>query len=386
VTDKLKLIHIQIIFLTLFLIPITAFSVEWGTMTSGTTNNLNGVWGSSATDVFAVGASGTILHYNGTSWSAMTSGTTNILHGVWGSSGTDVFAVGDVDDESGSGTILQYNGTSWSTVPLCAQCHRFNGVWGSSATDVFVVGEAGTILHYNGSTWSAMTSGTENDLHGVWGSSGTDVFALGDAGTILNYNGSTWSAMTSGTTNNLNGVWGSSATDVFAVGNSGTILHYPFSLSISVSTSTWAVGIVDAGTVQISTSGNKITVTNNGDVSETFTLQISDEDNRDEWTHSSSETGAGNNVYVLSGIFCATSDSPTDTSFNEGDSEDVLTTTSQTATATKFAYTAGVQNGVGVAISEQRSLWLKLYMPTAVSGTYPYDQHTITVRIGCQQP
>jgi PKD repeat protein len=34
-------------------------------MTSGTTNNLRGLWGSSGTDVFAVGFSGTILHYGG---------------------------------------------------------------------------------------------------------------------------------------------------------------------------------------------------------------------------------------------------------------------------------------------------------------------------------
>jgi len=157
-------------------------------------------------------------------------------------------------------------------------------------------------------------------------------------------------------------------------------------LSILVSPTSWGVGTVDAATTQISTSGNKIGVTNDGNVAETFTLQISDEDDRDEWTHSSLEGGAGNNVYVLSGIFCAISDSPTVISFNEGDSEDVLTMSTQTGTSTKFGYTAGTQNGVGVAISGQRSLWLRLDMPSAVSGTYPYDQHAITVRIGCQQP
>jgi len=46
---------IQILFLILFFIPITAFSAEWTPMTSGTTNPLYGVWGSSGSDVFAVG-------------------------------------------------------------------------------------------------------------------------------------------------------------------------------------------------------------------------------------------------------------------------------------------------------------------------------------------
>jgi hypothetical protein len=40
-----------------------ADSEYWTTMTSGTTNLLNGVWGNSSNDVFAVGYSGTILHY-----------------------------------------------------------------------------------------------------------------------------------------------------------------------------------------------------------------------------------------------------------------------------------------------------------------------------------
>jgi len=158
------------------------------------------------------------------------------------------------------------------------------------------------------------------------------------------------------------------------------------SLSISVVPSTWGVGTVDVGTTQVTTSDSRIKVTNNGNVSETFTLKIFVVDDRGEWTYSSSEAGAGSNIYVLSGIFCATTDSPTGSSFNEGSSEDVLTTSAQVATSTKFAYTGGSANAVAVPVSGERSLWLRLDMPTAVSGTYAYDQHIITVRIGCQQP
>ena len=80
---------------------------SWSSLTSGAASaNLSSVWGSSGSDVFAVGDGGTILHYNGTSWSPMTSGTSENLYRVWGSSGSDVFAVG------GSGTILHYNGGS----------------------------------------------------------------------------------------------------------------------------------------------------------------------------------------------------------------------------------------------------------------------------------
>ncbi|QTA84768.1 hypothetical protein [Desulfonema magnum] len=235
----------------------------WTSMDSGTTQYLAGVWGSSGSDVFAVGQSGTILHYDGTSWSSMDSGTSDILYGVWGSSGSDVFAVGyygeiphydgtswssmdpgtsiyfdDVWGSSGSdvfavgavgggdgGTIRHYDGTSWSSMDPGIS-YALYGVWGSSGSDVFAVGDSGTILRYDGTSWSSMDSGATQCLYGVWGSSGSDVFAVGDGGTILHYDGTSWSSMDSGTSSHLSGVWGSSGSDVFAVGYDGTIQHY----------------------------------------------------------------------------------------------------------------------------------------------------------------
>ena len=119
--------------------PSRPAAPKWTVQLSGA--RIVDVWGSSSSDVFAVGVNGTILHYDGTSWSAMTSGTTVLLYGIWG----------------------------------------------SSASDVFAAGVSGTILHYNGTTWSAMTSGTGYSLYGIWGSSGSDVFAVGECGTVLHY-------------------------------------------------------------------------------------------------------------------------------------------------------------------------------------------------------
>ena len=108
---------------------------------------------------------GTILHYNGAAWSKMTSNTLKSLYAVWGSSGSDVFAVGD------SGTIMHYNGSTWSKMSS-STIKSLYAVWGSSGSDVFAVGDSGTIMHYNGTTWSSMASGTTAWLNGVWGSSG----------------------------------------------------------------------------------------------------------------------------------------------------------------------------------------------------------------------
>ena len=65
--------------------------------------------GTVITGFFAVGDSGTILHsFDGVTWTTQSSGTTNDLLGLWVFSDSNAFAVGAV------GTILHYDGTAWS--------------------------------------------------------------------------------------------------------------------------------------------------------------------------------------------------------------------------------------------------------------------------------
>ena len=189
----------------------------WSKMNSET-RGLTAIWGSSATNVFAVGIHGTVFCYNGKNWINIDSGTTEHLWGVWGSSATNVFAVGN------NGTILHYDG-KWT--PMNSGTQKWlNAVWGSSATNVFAVGDNGTILHYDGVTWYEMISGTREHLRGVWGSSPKDIFVVGYNGVTLHFDGITWTRMNSGTERALVAVWGSSQTDVFAVGEGGVILHF----------------------------------------------------------------------------------------------------------------------------------------------------------------
>ena len=163
-------------------------------MASGTSNHLWAVWGTSSSNVFAVGANGTILRYNGSAWSSMDSssagmmpGTDHTLFAVWGSSPSDVFAVGYKN------ILLHYNGSAWSNMgsPILYP----GDVWGTSSSDVFIVGAFANIWKYNGSVWNEMSSGTTisptaSMLNGIWGSSSSDIFAVGAGGTILHYHSS----------------------------------------------------------------------------------------------------------------------------------------------------------------------------------------------------
>ncbi len=242
-------------------------SAVWSSVESGTMDQIWGLWASGASDVWAGGDSGTLLHWNGSAWSSVTnplSGMTRALRGIWASGGSDVWAVGDL------GNTLHWNGSAWSSVtnPLSGATN-LRSAWGSGASDVWATGASGAILRWNGSAWSSVASGTTSHLMGVWGSGGSDVWAVGYSGTILHWNGSAWSSVASGTPHVLFGVWGRAASDVWAVGAAGTILHWNGSAWSSVASGTtndlrgvwgngesdvWAVGY--SGTILLHRNGS----------------------------------------------------------------------------------------------------------------------------------
>ncbi|SRR6266540_1248321 len=184
-------------------------------------NPLNGIFAASPADVWLVGAAGTALHWDGTTWIGVPTGTTRSLLGAWGTSSSDVWAVGGDPSTAGSGVVLHWDGTAWST--WISGTAALYAVWGSSANDVWTVGSSGTILHWNGSAWSSVASGTTATLSSVWGSAADDIWAVGYAGT-LHWNGTAWSSASA--PSYATAIWGSSANDVWAVTQTGSVMHW----------------------------------------------------------------------------------------------------------------------------------------------------------------
>lgn len=139
------------------------------------------------------------------------------LYGLWGTSGSDVWAVGD------GGTAMHYDGQTWSLQNTGTK-NALNGVWSASAGSAWVVGDSGTALHWDGSKFVSETSGTSSHLNSVWGSAEGNLVAVGDTGTIVQRNGMTWSTQSSGVTTNLYRVNGSDAQNIWAVGQTNTVL------------------------------------------------------------------------------------------------------------------------------------------------------------------
>lgn len=200
---------------------------------------LEGVWGSSPTNVYAVGgydgfglALGKILHYDGICWREVFSTQEFQFTDVWGSSSHDVYAT------TSRGAMLHFDGTSWTPMRVesgAAAADGANGVWGTGSSDVFVV-DANTIWHYDGMSWQLAASVDASSLRRVWGSSSTNVYAVGQHYTptqtlaaVWRYDGDRWEFVPSDIEGDRWDVWGSDSNNLYIVGNSsseGLITHY----------------------------------------------------------------------------------------------------------------------------------------------------------------
>ena len=85
---------------------------EWKLMESGTEEYLLGVWGSSPSNIFAVGDNATVLHYDGNKWCLMDPKTDKYLTKVRGLGPNCVYAVGD------DGLVIRFDGEKWNDMSL----------------------------------------------------------------------------------------------------------------------------------------------------------------------------------------------------------------------------------------------------------------------------
>jgi hypothetical protein len=243
-----------------FAVTCLQSTLRWQEMASGTRFGLAGVWGSSASDVYTVGAgraargaTTTIFHYDGHDWQQQFNQDTASLVSVWGSSATDVWAIGSGPPD---GLFLHFNGTSWSPFPGPGFGHPGTAnefpialglvsVSGSSQANVYAVGtyfdgqdENAITLHFDGTKWSVVTTGLSerfhniNDVHVL---SPRNVTTIGSyfpqmAFFMRHFDGIRWTELTQEDNAVLRGVWASGPSDVFAVGGSessgGFVLHF----------------------------------------------------------------------------------------------------------------------------------------------------------------
>jgi hypothetical protein len=181
-------------------------------------NELRAVFGFSPTDVWAVGRSSAILHYDGAAW---TEHHPPPMHGddlftLWGAAPNDVWA-------GGSNGLYHWNGTSWSS-SLSMMTTGVQALGGGAANDVWMA-DAMYVRQWNGSTWTSRAVPAINGrLLGFW-SSGGSIYTVSAGGGIAKWLGTTWGTIDAGS-RNVNAASFVDASQIVLAGNAGAVWFY----------------------------------------------------------------------------------------------------------------------------------------------------------------
>jgi len=205
--------------------------------------SLNRIWGLGPNDIYAVGGEGTpagdvgiIYHYDGKEWRRMEIAEMPVLKGIWGTSDSDLFAIGL------QGAIYHYDGNQWTRSFQTESQTDLVNIWGSNGSDVYVISSTkrsdgtvvvergGEIIHFDGTNWDIEIDGKGVwELMNVWGSSQTDVYVVGIGKTgggkyNKHFNGTDWEDVDISQT--CYDVWGTGANDVYLICTSVAIEHF----------------------------------------------------------------------------------------------------------------------------------------------------------------
>lgn len=262
---------------------VIAQSWKWAPLTSGTSNNLNGVQFLDANNGYACGDNGTVLKTTdgGATWNAVNISTSYPVRQVSFTSTTQGWAaVGDPNNYTTSGAlyVTADGGTTWTPVTWPGSSYAnlsvqffsaTSGYLGSThytagtGTDTYYTSNGGTtwasnpsnidwnwiydmsflnattgwsvgdnvtngsIFYTNngGTTWTSQNS-TTTFYYGIDFKSANVGYVVGASGTILatTNGGINWNAQTSGTAKQLNGVSFASTTTGWAAGDTGIIV------------------------------------------------------------------------------------------------------------------------------------------------------------------
>ncbi len=118
---------------------------------------LHGIWGRSASDLYAVGEGGALYHYGGALWSNLVQGLRGAVVAVAAFDGPEVVAAVRTCPDSACTAIqtdVLHRGADGKLLPLAAAIDgEPHAIAGSSASD-FVVGTATGAWHYDGTNFS----------------------------------------------------------------------------------------------------------------------------------------------------------------------------------------------------------------------------------------
>ena len=202
-------------------------------------SHLLDVWGTSPTNVYAVGLLQTIgseptrfiTHFDGSNWTTLRDDSLSwwlgagVLAGIHGSSDSSIFVVGSrYHSNPATGFAAFWNGRRWKDISPRNSKPLFS-VWSRSAMEAYACGDSGTLLRYNGTTWKALQSGTALDIWQITSLTNGNIYAVASdffnsfAGSaVLRIDGESVALDHSFPVGQKFGLWGTTPSLIYATG------------------------------------------------------------------------------------------------------------------------------------------------------------------------
>jgi len=148
-----------------------------------TQEDLTDVWGTSPSDIFAVGAGSTVVHFDGARWVPQAFPMKAHLISVRGKSSDDVHAV------DSTGSVYHYNGRQWTVRATAGTGDLQAPVWWAGPSDLWAITRR-LVLHFDGKQWrspfqldsDAVTRFRGHyltEFTGIWGANSGDLWVTG---------------------------------------------------------------------------------------------------------------------------------------------------------------------------------------------------------------
>lgn len=154
----------------------------------------------SPSDVWTVGAGGSVLHFDGSTWNVERTPICEALNAVWGTSATNLWAVGE------AGRILHRTASGWKIVES-GTCEYLTDVWGSPSGTIWVTAWTGVLRGDATHAFAPMAVEPEVRLQAIHGFSDSNLWGVG-AGRIYHWDGTAWLKTVEGHWD-LQSIWGS---------------------------------------------------------------------------------------------------------------------------------------------------------------------------------
>jgi hypothetical protein len=164
--------------------------------------SIHAVWGNSPNNIYAAGEVGYIAHYNGTSWTKIESGTTTNLQDVYGSPGGEVIYVCGSLNSGEESAFLKiennkvkeiFKGPAWSEING-KHVGLLNSVWTKNKFQTYYLNPSGSQINVQAANQDSLNPHNivyklGDFMFKLRGTDHNNLFVAGQGGIIGHYNG-----------------------------------------------------------------------------------------------------------------------------------------------------------------------------------------------------